>query len=378
MAEDARNAYDRAYGTGPLPGQSAPGNDASQPQPAAAPAQQGFAQPFSDGAPAPQPAAAPVAAAPRQGKGWIVGIAVIVAIAVVCIFGIASCTSTMSSLMSPWESLSEDGYSYTATEPSVGIIELGGTIQYDGSSCSPEGLKDLLDQAEEDSDIAAVVLRVDSGGGVATAGEEMAQYVKGFDKPIVVSSASTNASAAYEISSQADMIFVDKTTMIGSIGVIMQVTDLSGLYDKLGIGVENITSAESKDAGQGTRPLTEAEREAYQGMVDQINELFIQTVAEGRDMKVEDVRKLATGMPFTGMDAVENGLADEIGLLDDAVAAASELAGHDEPLPTVSLTYSGNDLTDLLDLLGYSESDLGDAAKLQELIDALGAERALG
>ena len=95
--------------------------------------------------------------------------------------------------------------------PTVAVIDISGTIQYDGTACSPEGLSSLLDQAEENDDIEAVVLRVDSGGGTATAGEEMAEYVKRFSKPVVVSSASMNCSAAYEISSQADLIYVNKT-----------------------------------------------------------------------------------------------------------------------------------------------------------------------
>ena len=133
----------------------------------------------------------------------------------------------------------------------------------------------------------------------------MADYVRGFSertgKPVVVSSASVNASAAYEISSQADYIYTAKTTAIGAIGTVMQVTDLSGLMEKLGISVDNVTSADSKDSSYGTRPLTEEERAYYQDQVDQINETFIQTVAEGRDMPVEDVRALATGLTFTGM-----------------------------------------------------------------------------
>lgn len=111
----------------------------------------------------------------------------------------------------------------------IGIITINGAIGYDGSASSPEGLKKLLDQAQDDPTVQAVVLRVDSGGGSATAGEEMAHYVKEFKKPVVVSSAAVNASAAYEISAQAQKIYVNKTTAIGAIGTIMQVHDVSRL-----------------------------------------------------------------------------------------------------------------------------------------------------
>ena len=156
---------------------------------------------------------------------------------------------------------------------------------------APRASKAQLDRAEQNPHIKAVVLRVNSGGGTATAGEEMAEYLREFSKPVVVSSASINASAAYEISSQADYIFTAKTTSIGAIGTVMQVTDLSGLMEKLGISVDNIASADSKDSSYGTRPLTEEERAYYQAMVDQINESFIETVAQGRGMDVEAVRR---------------------------------------------------------------------------------------
>lgn len=373
--------YEQAYGaqSQPLPGPCSPEYSTTSAQPAS-PAQ-GFSQPFSDGVSVPQPPvqqpayvtpSAPAAAvAPKGGKGWIVGIVIVLAIMIVMIVSVVSCSSTMSTVMNPFSSISSSNGTVAATSPSVAVIDIDGTIQYDGTSCSPEGLKDLLDEAADDSNIVSVVLRVNSGGGVATAGEEMAAYVRDFEKPIVVSSAATNASAAYEISSQADRIFVDQTTMIGSIGVIMQVTDLSGLYDKLGISIDSITSADAKDAGSGSRPLTEEERAWYQDMVDQINDTFVQTVADGRDMDIEDVRELANGLPFTGIDAVDNGLADELGLMEDAVLYASEEAGYDHALPVVSLYDRSSDLMSLLDILGKSDSEMGNAAKLQALIDRL-------
>ena len=263
-------------------------------------------------------AAAPVAAPPqKKSRAWIVALVAVVLVFVLIAMGMHSCTSLFTSSM---------GYSTSAsdavdalTQDAVAVIAIDGTIQYDGTASSPEGLKSLLDEAEASPHIRAVVLRVDSGGGVATAGEEMAEYLRAFSKPVVVSSASTNASAAYEISSQADYIFTAKSTSIGAIGTAIQITDTSKLMDMLGINIQDITSAGSKDSTYGTRPLTDEERAYYQDMVDQINEVFIQNVAEGRGMDVEEVRALATGLTFTGMDAVENGLADEIGTKEDAI-----------------------------------------------------------
>ena len=295
--------------------------------------------PYGYAAPQPQPA--------KKSHGWIIAIVCILGVFALLALSMVSCTQFMTSSVST-AFLSDT--SYGVYEDSIAVIDIDGTIDYDGSACSPEGLKTLLDQAAEDPFIKGVVLRVNSGGGVATAGEEMCGYVKDFEKPIVVSSASMNASAAYEISSQADYIFTAKTTAIGSIGTALEVTDLSGLLEKLGISIDTVTSSESKDSSYGYRPLSEEERQYYQDMVNAINDTFIETVAEGRGMTEEDVRALATGLTFTGMEAVENGLADEIGTREDAIAKAAELAGLRD-YEVVDLGPTGYDLGGLLDLL---------------------------
>lgn len=303
----------------------------------------------------PQSALQPVAAA-RKSHGWIVAIVAVVAILIAVLFGIGSCTSAISGLGG-----ASEGGDAALSPNTVAVIDIDDTIQYDGTANSPDGLKQQLDKAAKDSKIIAVVLRVNSGGGVATAGEEMSAYVKEFredtGKPVVVSSASTNASAAYEISSQADYIFTARTTAIGAIGTAMQLVDYSGLMSMLGISTDDITSAQSKDSTYGTRKLTDEERAYYQAQVDQINETFIQNVADGRGMSADSVRALATGMTFTGVDAVQNGLADEIGTKEDAIAYAAQCAGHASDYATASLGQkSSDDISTLLDLISENKS----------------------
>ncbi len=378
-------------------GEEAPATAASQSQPQAAPASQlqsatqpssgaaapGYAAAYGYGAAGnggvPPYGAAPAAAIPmtpppapqkKGGKGWIVGLAVVICLFLLCAIAIGSCTSMFSASMGSLGGLGSvaDEVTYGDT---VGIINIDGTIQYDGTTSSPEGLKAQLDRAEADDNIVAVVLRVNSGGGTATAGEEMAIYVRDFSKPVVVSSASMNASAAYEISSQADYIYTAETTAIGSIGTAMQITDYSGLLEKLGIRIDNITSAESKDSTYGDRALSEEERAYYQSMVDQINATFIEKVAAGRNMTEEEVRALATGLTFTGIDAVENGLADEIGTLEDAVEMAAMLGGAYE-YDTVYLQSSGADWGSLLDLMSEDDATLdADALKAKAALAQL-------
>ena len=135
----------------------------------------------------------------------------------------------------------------------------------------------------------------------------------------------------------------------------------------LGISTEDITSAESKDSTYGTRKLTDEERAYYQAQVDQINETFIQTVADGRNMSVDEVRALATGLTFTGDDAVKNGLADEIGTKEDAIEYAAMLAGHSSDYETVNLRQ--HDISTLIDLISENKSISADqlASALKEL-----------
>lgn len=269
-------------------------------------------QPVAPPPPVGQPyRVAPAKSAQKRKKKPVWLIVVLIVLGVIVVGALGSCVLTGANPVSQ----------------KIGVIDLDGTIGQDAGANTPEGLLAQLQSAENDPQVAAVVLRVNSGGGAAAAGEEMARYVQDFSKPIVVSSASGNASAAYLISSQADYIFANEASSIGAIGTAMQMTDYSKLLDLLGIDVRTITSAESKDASYGHRPLTEEEIAYYQKQVDQINEHFVQSVADGRGMTKEDVQKLATGMAFTGDDALENGLIDEIGTFKDACEKAASLAG---------------------------------------------------
>ena len=287
----------------------------------------------------------------KKSYGWIIALVIIVCLFAFTAFCVKTCSDTLTATTSSY------GAPSGAPSPnSIAVINIDGTIQYDGSACSPEGFKELLDEAKDDSNVKAVVLRVNSGGGTATAGEEMAEYLREFEKPVVVSSASINASAAYEISSQANYIYVAKSTEIGAIGTAMEISDMSGLMDMLGIDMEVITSADSKDSSYGYRPLTQEERDYYQHMVDQINETFLENVAAGRTMTMDEVRALATGLPFTGIDAVQNGLADEVGTLEDAIDKAASLAGVTD-YEKYDLGFSSYGLSELYDLFGSSSTD---------------------
>ena len=348
-AQPANGAWQQSNAGGAYNGwgSSAP---ASGPQVSAAQAQAAYAVPTGS----PQ-------VKQKKSHGWIVAIVIIVAIFILAAISISSCTSAVKSIVG---NADQEGLQLSGN--TVAVITLDGTIQYDGSACSPEGFKALLDEAAGNDKVVAVVLRVNSGGGTATAGEEMSTYLRQFrestGKPVVVSSASINASAAYEISSQADYIYVAKTTEIGAIGTIMTSYDISELMDKLGISIDTIASADSKDSSYGYRPLTEEERAYYQAMVNEINDAFIENVAEGRSMSISAVRELATGLPFAGTTAVHNGIADEIGTLEDAADKAAQLAGVSN-YETKNLTLSNYDLSRLAYLLSRSDMSVDQLAQ---------------
>lgn len=277
----------------------------------------------------------------KRGMGWLFGLILVLLLLGAAAFGIYSCAGFFGGNV----------LSAPPHDESIAVIEMDGSIAYDGSVCSPDVFNGFLKQAEADSRIRAVVIRVNSGGGTAAAGEEMSKALADFEKPVVVSTAAINASAAYEITSQADYIYVAAASEVGGIGTAIELMDYSRLMDMLGIDAQVITSADSKDSSYGLRPLTEAEIEHYQHMVDQINTTFIERVAAGRNMSIDSVRALATGLTYTGIDAVQNGLADEIGTRDDALSKAAQLAGLSSYY-VYEMVQTKSGIEDITELLG--------------------------
>ncbi|PKM82292.1 MAG: signal peptide peptidase SppA, partial [Firmicutes bacterium HGW-Firmicutes-13] len=170
-------------------------------------------------------------------------------------------------------------------------------------------------------------------GGSAAASQEINSEIKKLreeGKVVVVSMADVAASGGYYIAAAADKILANPGTTTGSIGVIMQVTNLEELYEKIGMEIETIKSGEQKDIGNPARPMTEEERSILQSISNDIYDQFVDAVAEGRNLSRERVLELADGRIFTGRQAFELDLIDELGDLYDAVEKAAELAGLDQ------------------------------------------------
>jgi len=230
----------------------------------------------------------------------------------------------------------------------VGIVHIHGIITSEGVGGGPfgggtagiSGVLEAFRRAEEDPSIKAVVIRVDSPGGTAAASQEVAQAVarvKKAGKKVVTSMGDMAASGAYWIAADSDRIFANPATITGSIGVLIQTVELTGLYGKLGIDWETFKSGPHKDMGSASRPLTPEERAIFQAMVDDIYDQFVDRVARGRGMARDEVLTLADGRVFTGRQAKEAGLVDELGDLRDAVRYAGEIAGIEGKPEVVNL-----------------------------------------
>src|SRR4030066_1259068 len=192
--------------------------------------------------------------------------------------------------------------------------------------------KDTVDEIKEyvkDPSIKAIVLRIDSPGGAVAPAQEIYEEIRKAvnKKKVLVSMGSVAASGGYYIASPATRIIANPGTLTGSIGVIMEIPNIEGLMNKLGIKTEVIKSGKHKDIASIFRGIGKEEREILQGVLDNVHTQFIKAVAEGRKMLPSDVEKIADGRVFTGEQALKAGLIDELGNLEDAVQAAAKLSG---------------------------------------------------
>lgn len=209
----------------------------------------------------------------------------------------------------------------------IGVIEVVGVIA--DSKLAIQQIHNFRDN----NSIKAVVLRVDSPGGGVGPSQEIHDEVKLLTerKPVVVSMGSVAASGGYYIAAPATTIVANAGTITGSIGVVMQFTNFEELLDKIGLSSVVVKSGEHKDIGSPTRPMTDADREVLQALIEDVHSQFVQAVAVGRKLDELKVRELADGRIFTGRRALEMGLVDKLGNLEVAIDTAAELAGIDGP-----------------------------------------------
>lgn len=210
-----------------------------------------------------------------------------------------------------------------------------GLVNIKGFISSSQKVTDWIRTLRNDASIKGVLVRIDSPGGAVAPSQEMYMALKRLSavKPVVVSMGSVAASGGYYIAVGADKIVANPATLTGSIGVKMELANMQGLMDKLGVTHNALTSGDLKNAGSPFQPMTEKERAYLQNIIMDMYEQFVSAIAEGRNMSVEDVKKVADGRAITGRAAKELGLVDKLGDMETATKLLLSLCDSKKELP---------------------------------------------
>ncbi|MDH7601603.1 MAG: signal peptide peptidase SppA [Armatimonadota bacterium] len=225
--------------------------------------------------------------------------------------------------------------------PHVALIRVSGTITTGRSSgalfgdtvAGSEDIVAQLEKARKNRYAKGILLRINSPGGSAAGSQEIYEEivrVRRSGKPVYCSMGSVAASGGYYVASACDRIFADGGTITGSIGVIFETADLSGLFKKIGLNPQVVKSGKFKDIGSPNRPMTPEERKLLTEMLMGIYEQFVKAVAAGRRLPLQEVRKVADGRLFTGEQALKVKLVDKLGGLQEAIAELGRAVGLKE------------------------------------------------
>jgi protease IV len=218
-----------------------------------------------------------------------------------------------------WMGMERGSPTTDVTKPHTAVVEIKGEIA-SGSEASAELIVAAMRGAFEDEGAKAVVLLINSpGGSPVQAGiinDEIRRLKAKHNKPVYAVVEETCASAAYYIAVGADKIFVDKASIVGSIGVLMDGFGFTGLMDKLGVERRLMTAGENKGFMDPFSPQTEKQRAFAQAMLNQIHQQFISVVKAGRGTRLKETPETFSGLFWTGQQAIEMGLADQLGNLD--------------------------------------------------------------
>ncbi len=232
------------------------------------------------------------------------------------------------------ETIEGTGEKKIAVIPIEGIIRSGPSALVPDEAGLVESFKKRLGKAREDANVEAVLLSIDSPGGGITASDviynELIKYKEEKKKKVVACMEDVAASGAYYIAVSADKVVAHPTTVTGSIGVILPLINVSELIKRYGIEDKSITSGPFKDIGSPLKPMSPEEEAVLRGIVEEMYNRFITVVSKGRNIPLEEVRRLADGRIYTAQQAQSHGLVDQTGYLSDAIKLTKELAGLKE------------------------------------------------
>ncbi len=255
---------------------------------------------------------------------------------------------------SPYQEKVLEGASSWWTDEKVALIDLHGLLAKRSGSSSflstqpgPDPVSDLkesLNRAAADSDVKAVVLRINSPGGFVSWCDVMYRHVKQFKektgKPVIASITGMGASGGYYVACATDAIYASPASTVGSIGVIALFLNLEELASKIGVETQVIKSGAKKDMGGLWREMTDSEKKVAQDMIDEFYGQFVDCVDENREnLSRDEILKLADGRLYTAKQAFENGLIDKIAYLEEAIDSAMCTAQIDDAM---IITYKRN------------------------------------
>lgn len=178
---------------------------------------------------------------------------------------------------------------------------------------------ELIEKADKNPNIKAIILEINSPGGSAVASEEIAKAVKKANKTTVAWVREAGASGAYWVASSADYVVANRVSITGSIGVIASYLEFQGLFERYNVTYQRLVSGKYKDIGSPFKQMTNEERELFQQALDEIRDYFVSEVAKNRNLNKKDVDKIANGLFYLGVQAKELGLVDELGGKDEVI-----------------------------------------------------------
>lgn len=237
-------------------------------------------------------------------------------------------------------------------------------VYLDYTILSSESIVRQFKKYGEDKSIKAIILRVNTPGGGVAASQEMYEIIRRTrdkGKPVIVSISSLGASGGYYAACGGSIIVSDPGSLVGSIGVIINLMNFKDLAEKIGVSETIIKSGELKDAGNPLREVNEKDREYFQSIVDDSFDQFLDVVSKERKIDKEKLREYATGRVYTGRQAKDIGLVDSLGTFEDAVRIAGEMAGI-EGEPTLVRERERLSLVERI-VEGYSDTDLKSITK---------------
>jgi len=219
-------------------------------------------------------------------------------------------------------------------ESAVGIVTIEGPIY------SSRLVVDQIRYLREDKEVAGMLVRVNSPGGGVAASQEIYDEVRRTREsgiPVLVSMGSVAASGGYYVALGADSIMANPGTTTGSIGVIIELPNMAGLFEKIGYDIQTVQSGRFKDSGGPHRALTEADRTYFQGLIDEFYDQSVSAVELERPMERDEVLTVADGRVFSGRQAQESGLVDVLGSYEDARRLIREMAEVEEDAPFIRM-----------------------------------------